>query len=33
MGRGPEVPMESIVNGKADAWRRRIDEQRAMLLQ
>jgi len=25
--------MESIVNGKADAWRRRIDEQRAMLLQ
>src|SRR5580700_8493115 len=28
MGRSLEVPMESIVNGKADAWRRRIDNQR-----
>jgi hypothetical protein len=29
MGRSLEAPMESIVNGNADAWRRRIDDQRA----
>jgi hypothetical protein len=27
MGRTLEVPMESTVNGNADAWRRRIDDQ------
>src|SRR5277367_1127821 len=29
MGHTLEVPMESVANGKADAWRRRIDDQRA----
>src|SRR3974390_610538 len=29
MGGTSEVPMEAIVNGKADAWRRQIDDQRA----
>jgi len=29
MGRILEVPMEAILNGNADAWRRRVDDQRA----
>src|SRR5271154_6564621 len=29
MGRILEVPMKAMLNGKADAWRRRIDNQRA----
>jgi hypothetical protein len=32
MGRILEVPMEAIFNGKADAWRRRVDDQRAIVL-